>query len=42
MKLAPGASLQIGLWPDESGVVQPVGRLAMAKGRAQLEWSPEL
>ncbi len=42
MKLAPGSPLQIGLWPDESGVVQPVGRLAMAKGRAQLEWSPEI
>lgn len=42
MKLAPGAPLQIGLWPDESGAVQPVGRLAMAGGRAQLEWSPEI
>jgi serine/threonine-protein kinase HipA len=42
MKLAPGASLQIGLWPDESGAVQTVGRLAMAKGRAQLEWSREI
>ncbi len=42
MKLAPGTALQIGLWPDESGAVQPVGRLAMANGRAQLEWSPEI
>lgn len=42
MKLAPGAPLQIGLWPHESGAVQPVGRLAMANGRAQLEWSREI
>ncbi len=26
----------------EAHEVQPVGRLAMAKGRAQLEWSPEM
>ncbi|WP_336966896.1 type II toxin-antitoxin system HipA family toxin [Sphingobium aquiterrae] len=42
MKLTPGAPLQVGLWPDESGAVQPIGRLAMAKGRAQLEWSREI
>lgn len=42
MKLVPGAPLRIGLWPDESGEAQPVGRLAMSKGRAQLEWSPEV
>lgn len=42
MKVTPGAPLRIGLWPDESGPVQPVGRLAMANGRAQLEWSPEV
>jgi serine/threonine-protein kinase HipA len=42
MKLAPGAPLQIGLWSDESDVVLPVGRLAMAERRAQLEWSPQL
>ncbi|HKT14939.1 MAG TPA: type II toxin-antitoxin system HipA family toxin [Allosphingosinicella sp.] len=42
MKLAFGGPLQIGLWPDESDAVLPVGRLAMAKGRAQLEWSPDV
>ncbi len=42
MKFSPGVPLQIGLWPDEAGAVQPVGRLAMADRRAQLEWSPEV
>jgi len=42
MKLAPGTPLQIGLWSDESDAVLPVGRLAMAERRAQLEWSPQL
>lgn len=42
MKLTPGAPLQIGLWSNEAEAVQPVGRLAVAGQRAQLEWSPEV
>jgi len=42
MKLVPGRPLLIGLWQDETGATQPVGRLAMANGLAQLEWSSEL
>ncbi|ETI58552.1 phosphatidylinositol kinase [Sphingobium sp. C100] len=42
MKLTPGAPLQIGLWPNEAEAVQPVGRLALAGRRAQLEWSPKI
>lgn len=42
MKLMPGAPLQIGLWSNEAEAVQPVGRLAVAGQRAQLEWSPEI
>lgn len=42
MKFTPGAPLRIGLWPDEAAAVQPVGRLAIAGRRAQLEWSPEI
>ncbi|MBB5687485.1 type II toxin-antitoxin system HipA family toxin [Sphingobium boeckii] len=30
------------MWLDESDNVQPVGRLAMARTRAQLEWSSEI
>ena len=41
MKLAPGLPLAIGLLTDESTIPVPVGRLAMAEGIAQLEWSPE-
>lgn len=41
MKLAPGTPLNIGLLTDENGAAFPVGRLAMADGVAQLEWSPE-
>lgn len=42
MKLVPGRPLLIGLWQDETGATQPVGRLAIANGLAQLEWSSEL
>ncbi|QUM70754.1 type II toxin-antitoxin system HipA family toxin [Sphingopyxis granuli] len=42
MKLAPGSPLRIGFWPNESGAVEPVGRLAMAKGLAQLEWASDV
>jgi serine/threonine-protein kinase HipA len=42
MKLTPGLPLQIGLWTNEAEAVQPVGRLAVAGRRAQLEWSPEV
>lgn len=42
MKLTPGSPLQIGLWPNETEAVQPVGRLAVAGRRAQLEWSPQV
>lgn len=42
MKLPLGAPLHIGLWPNEAGAVQPVGRLAIAGRRAQLEWAPEI
>lgn len=46
MKLAPGTPLDIGWLRDEGEGAQPVARLAMARGgaargRAQLEWSPE-
>lgn len=40
MKLAPGAPLAVDLAFD--GDPLPVGRLAMAGGLAQLEWSPEV
>ncbi|MFU7527381.1 type II toxin-antitoxin system HipA family toxin [Qipengyuania sp. ASV99] len=39
MKLAPGTPLEVLLWTDETAAPQPVGRLAMAGGVAQLEWS---
>ena len=42
MKLAPGTPLEIGLLLNEGGLSSPVGRLAMADGLAQLEWSTEV
>ena len=41
MKLAAGTPLSIGLLTDEALPPMPVGRLAMANGLAQLEWSAE-
>ena len=41
MKLAPGMPLAIGLLTDEAAEPASVGRLAMAQGQAQLEWSPD-
>ena len=41
MKLAPGMPLAIGLLTDESVTQASVGRLAMANGLAQLEWSTD-
>jgi len=40
VKLAPGAPLEIGLLLAEGEPSSPIGRLAMAGGLAQLEWSP--
>lgn len=40
MKLPPGTALSIGLVLDEAQPSQALGRLAMADGIAQLEWSP--
>ena len=42
MKLAPGTPLEIGLMLDEGSPPSPIGRLAMAGGVAQLEWSAEV
>lgn len=42
MKLAPGTPLAASLTFGEDQPRLPVGRLAMAGGLAQLEWSPEL
>jgi len=42
MKLAPGTPLAIGLLTDENAPAHSVGRLAMAGGLAQLEWSAEI
>ncbi|MFA5988835.1 MAG: type II toxin-antitoxin system HipA family toxin [Sphingomonas sp.] len=42
MKLAPGAPLQIGLLLNEGEPFSPIGRLAMAGGLAQLEWSADV
>ncbi|WP_029415234.1 type II toxin-antitoxin system HipA family toxin [Brevundimonas bacteroides] len=42
MKLAPGTPLTASLTFNEDQGPLPVGRLAMAGGLAQLEWSPEL
>lgn len=39
MKLAPGTPLEIGLLLNEGEPSSPIGRLAMAGGLAQLEWS---
>ncbi|WP_394440034.1 type II toxin-antitoxin system HipA family toxin [Sphingobium naphthae] len=39
MKLAPGTPLEIGLLLDEGKAANTVGRLAMADGLAQVEWS---
>lgn len=39
MKLAPGTPLEIGLMLDEGEAADTVGRLAMADGLAQVEWS---
>ncbi len=42
MRLAPGTPLGASLRFDEAAPASPVGRLAMADGLAQLEWSPEM
>lgn len=42
MKLAPGTPLAVGLLNDETAAPHSVGRLAMANGLAQLEWSAEV
>ena len=42
MKLAPGTPLVVGLLTDETAAPHSVGRLAMARGLAQLEWSAEI
>lgn len=42
MKLAPGTPLAVGLLTDETAAPRLVGRLAMANGLAQLEWSAEI
>ena len=42
MKLAPGTPLAVGLLTDETAAPRSVGRLAMASGLAQLEWSAEI
>ena len=39
MRLAPGTPLAVSMAFDQSRPEQPVGRLAMANGMAQLEWS---
>lgn len=39
MKLAPGTPLEIGLMLDEGRPLNAVGRLAMADGLAQVEWT---
>lgn len=41
MKLAPGTALAIGLLIDETAPPQSVGRVAMARSIAQLEWAAE-
>lgn len=41
MKLAPGTPLAVGLLTDETAPPRLVGRLAMAGGLAQLEWSAD-
>ncbi|MFN9633964.1 MAG: HipA N-terminal domain-containing protein, partial [Erythrobacteraceae bacterium] len=42
MKLAPGTPLAIGLLTDQHAPARSVGRLAMAAGLAQLEWSADV
>lgn len=42
MKLAPGTTLTVGLLADETAPPRSVGRLAMAGGLAQLEWSADV
>ncbi len=42
MKLAPGTPLAVGLLTDETAAPLSVGRLAMARGLAQLEWSAKI
>ncbi|MDH7971903.1 type II toxin-antitoxin system HipA family toxin [Sphingomonas sp. AR_OL41] len=42
MKLTPGVPLEIGLLLNEGEPSSPIGRLAMAGGLAQLEWSAEV
>ena len=42
MKLAPGTPLAIHLLTDEREPARAIGRLAMAGGLAQLEWSAEV
>ena len=42
MNLAPGTPLAASLAFDDDKAFFPAGRLAMAGGLAQLEWSPEL
>ncbi len=42
MKLAPGTPLAVGLLTDETAAPRSVGRLAMVRGLAQLEWSAEI
>lgn len=42
MRLAPGTALAASLTFREDQAPLPVGRLAMAGGVAQLEWSPGL
>ncbi|KPF93418.1 phosphatidylinositol kinase [Novosphingobium sp. AAP83] len=42
MKLAPGTPLAIGLLTDQNAPALSVGRLAMAAGLAQLEWSADV
>ena len=42
MKLVPGTPLHANLSFDAASLPLPVGRLAMAGGLAQMEWSPEV
>lgn len=42
MKLAPGTPLAIRLLTDEQAAPRAIGRLAMADGLAQLEWSAQV
>ncbi|WP_206610371.1 hypothetical protein [Croceibacterium ferulae] len=39
MRLTPGTPLPVGMMRDEGAPAEAVGRLAMAGGLAQLEWS---